>query len=177
MAELDRAGNFKARILSYGLSKSKSSASMGINCRMVMTAFKDGDDWRPWEEYQQEAYGTMWFQGKDGKTNNKVVESMARVFPTWTGDFAEFGNGVIGETDCEVTVEDQGEYGLKVAWINPIGGGGSRESTFCPEDAKLLNSAHGAACRATVGNVRRETPAKPPAPAEAPKPDDKEVPF
>jgi len=163
MADLDREGNFKARLLSYGLSQSKSSKSQGINCRMVLTAIRNSEgEWEDWEQYGQETYGTFWFQGKGGRPNNGVIENMARIFAPWTGDISEFGNGVIGETDCEVTIKMDGEYGLKVGWINPVGGG-SRESSIDEASAKKIAAAHGAAFRAIVGNVRRESP-KPQAP-------------
>lgn len=175
MPELDRPGDFKARILSYGLTQSKAQGShaMGINCRMAMTAYRDPetDEWLPWEEYDQQAYHTFWFRSKIGSTNAGVVEGMCAVFPEWNGDIADFGNGKIGEVDCEVTVAEDPGYGYKVKWVNPPGGStheaGDRGLTS--DAIREVNAAHGAEFRAIVGNVRRNKP-KPNPPAETADP-------
>ena len=96
----------------------------------------------------------------------------------WDGSFSSIAEGKWQPTPCQFSVEEnehKGKVTYRIAWLNgydsPVGGKG-----LSPDEAKKLQTQHGASMRALIGNAKRNAapptgaPQTPPtqAPEQAP---------
>lgn len=163
---VDRAGSFKGVIEEYGL-KEMESGSVAVSLKARLTEFWDGQEWHDWCQYEQEAEGDVWVIKKDGKPNDKAIESLVK-FAGWDGDFLSLIQQSWTPTPCQLTITSEtykNVVRLKIAFVNDLNRTpGGQMSNVDEAKAKDLQARFGASMRAIVGNAKRAgtIPAPPP---------------
>lgn len=172
MQPCDRAGNFRANILEYGL-KEMDSGAVAVSLHVKLTELFDNGEWHEWEQFDMECFGDVWIIKKDGSINDKASESLIK-HAGWDGNIDSITGETWKPTPCQVVVnkeEYQGRTSYKVAFINDHSRTPGQMSNVTPEKAKELQNRFGSQLRALVGNVKRNQaptgsrPSAPPAPA------------
>ena len=173
MDPIQQAGNYRGRIVGYGLFEAESGA-VAINIRGSIDEVWHESQWADYSEYDLYADGAVWIIKKDGSIHQKAVENLIRA-TGWDGSLPSIQNQDWDPRPCAFVInpdEYNGETRFKIAFINEYdstpGGMGQ------VDDKKLseLESRFGSSLRALAGNAKRnnksETKDKPskPAPAE-----------
>lgn len=166
---VDRPGTFRAQITEYGL-KEMDSGSVAISLKATLSEMWDGDQWVEWLPYGMEAAGDIWVIKKDGKANEKAVESLIR-YAGWDTSFSAITEGSWKPTACQVDIKEE-EYqqkkSLRISFLGAYdrtpGAMGNVDATKAAD----LDNRFGGTLRALSANaVRNKAPAagsKPPAP-------------
>lgn len=156
----DRAGSFKAEIIEYGIFEADSGA-VSVNIVAKLLEMWDGEQWQPWD-YDMEAEGGIWVVKKDGKLNDKSVESLMR-YTGWNGDIESVVNKTWTPTRCQVVLNEDTYNGVtryKISFVNGYDSTpGGKVGNVTPDKAKQLAGKYGSQLRALFGNVKRSTPA------------------
>ena len=175
MPQVDRAGIFKAAPpTEYALEKSKEGA-WGVRFRFDLTHYLNGSEWVDWSVYGQHAYGTVWFIRKDGKPNDRGVETLRDVLG-WDGNPDSIENKTWQPPACQVVVkadEYDGKTRFRVEWINPLDHQGAGLKGANDSDVADLKARFGATLRALFGTQAVKAPKPngkplPPPPSRAP---------
>lgn len=168
--DADRAGNFRAEIMDYGLWEPTTGGAVAVQVRAVLTEIWDGEAWQPWRQYNMIAKGNIWVIKKDGTLNEKSVESLIKA-TGWGGDIESVVQGAWAPTPCQVVLNEETykeEVRYVVSFVNEFDrkpGGGM--NTVTGDRAKELQARFGSPLRALAGNVKRNaapTGSKPPEP-------------
>lgn len=189
----DREGDFRGVIVEYGIQESKreDSQSVMIPIKVKLTEIHHEGEWCPWEEYDQEAYGSVCIVKADGNVNTVGIEQLMGACG-WDGSLEALDAKTWQPIPCQVWLqanEYNGKTSYKVASIKKFddapGGGGIK--SVASDRVKALSAKYGSqfrAARSTMAtNSKPAASGKPPAPkgkptvpAGAPTPND-EVPF
>ena len=177
--ECDRAADFRADIIEFGLKEHDSGAvSLNIKCLLGEIWDVDNKCWNSWAEYGMEAFGSLNLVKKDGSLNQTQIKSVCEA-TGWNGDFAAIAEGTWVPKRCQVQTkrnEYNGEVSFKINWINDHDKEpGAGLSNIDPDKAKSLNARFGGSIRALSGNATRNAP-KPSGGPPAPRPASKPVP-
>lgn len=161
----DREGDFRCEIVDYAIQQAKApSQAVMVRLKVKLTHFYQpteigGDgEWHPWEEYDQEAYGSVCVAKKDGSLNQTGCESLMNN-AGWDGDFSAVDNKTWKPTRCQVRLspnEYHGKTTYQVAFVNGYDdtpGGGSLKSVGS-ERAKALQDRFGSSLRAIKGTLK-----------------------
>jgi hypothetical protein len=175
MVAVDRTGDFRAEIKSYGLQKAESGAvGVRIQAHLVEMFNEETKDWEDWRDYNVEAWGTSWIIKKDGTVNQNAVDALVK-YAGWDGSLKTIGENGWVPTPCQVSIgseEYNGETQFRVSFINAWDRvPGANIGNVTSDDLKALENRFGSSLRAVVGNIKRNT--SPPAPANGkggPKP-------
>jgi hypothetical protein len=180
MSACDRAGNFRAEIVEYGLKATDKddSKSVAVSFRVLLTEWWDGEKWVPWSEYEMEAHGDAWIVKKDGKLNQRAINDLCKNCG-WDGVLSSIANMTWKPTPFQVETKPhvyKEEKTYRIEWINPfdaIPGAAGVLGNVDDSKLKQLEQQFGPQLRALAGNVSRNSttaagrPVPPPPP---PKP-------
>jgi hypothetical protein len=178
MQACDRAGNFRAIILEYGL-KEMDSGAVAVSLHVKLTELFDNGEWHEWEQFDMECFGDVWIIKKDGAINEKASESLMR-HAGWDGNIDSIVSEAWKPMPCQVVVnkeEYQGRTSFKVAFINDYSRTPGQMSNVTPDKARELQNRFGSQLRALVGNVKRNQPTPPNGRPAAPPPPAASVPH
>lgn len=169
MADLDRTGDFQARVIDYSIYEAKTG-STGINMKFVVLSQwnPETQQWDDWTQYgEHEVRGTCWVVKADGTLNDANAKRLAEACGPW--DFGLIDSKEWKPTDCSITVEAE-EYNnkttFKAAWINPYDRKPGMTGNVDSGKARDLSSRFGHQLRALFGNTQRNTAV----PSSRPKP-------
>jgi hypothetical protein len=177
MQPVDREGQFKAKIIEYGI-RSADSGAVAVSLKAHLTELWHEDHWVPWAEYQQEATGDVWVVKKDGTVSQDSAENLMRC-TGWDGSFTSISGKTWEPTDCQVQIskdEYKGQVRYRINYVNPIDRDPTGSMSVVPDDKiRELENRFGAPLRAIRGNVMRNQPAgngksAPPAPPKSATP-------
>jgi len=154
MAEKAKPGIYEARVVDYGISKTKKGEPMA----MVRFSFFDEDN----DGHQMNWYGTF----VHPKAAEISCEALA-VCGWTTNDPADLakgtGSGVLDEealVSITLKVEEyNGEKRTKIAYINPVGGAGFRDSLAHGEAVQMFSGLNLGGVAAAAR--QKHAPAKP----------------
>lgn len=176
MTPVDREGQFRAKIIEYGI-RTVDSGAIAVVLRAHLTEKWEGDQWIPWAEYQQDASGDVWVVKKNGEVSQDSAENLMRC-TGWDGSFSSISNNTWQPTDCQVQIskdEYKGNVRYRINYVNafdrdPAGG----MAPIGDDKVRDLENRFGASLRAIRGNIMRNQPAAPAAangrPAAPPAP-------
>jgi hypothetical protein len=158
--EIDREGNFRGRVLSYGIQESSSSKSVAVAMRVAIDeAYNhETDSWDDWRGHNVCAWANSWIVKANGDVNEKAVESLAKA-TGWGGTLQEVMDQTWQPDACQFVVrgeEYKGNTTYKVAFLNPydapIGGGLNKIDA---DKAKALQTQYGSKFKAIAANAKR----------------------
>lgn len=170
MRPIEVEGNFRGRILSYGLNETDSGA-IAVNIEVACEEFYHGGDEdydAGWYEYDGEysVIGRVWVVKKNGKLNKTSVESLMKN-AGWDGSFESVVNETWHPEPVSVVV-NRDEYNGRVryvaSWVNHfdnVPGGGL--GNVSGDKAQDLQRRFGGELRAIAGNSQKPQgkPSKP----------------
>lgn len=166
MQPVDRTGWFRCRITDYGLEEAESG-SVAVKFLATLTEMwdRDAQSWEPWEQYEMEAQGNVWIIKKDGKPNQKAVESLCKCCD-WDGTLASIAAktweppAFQGEVKAE-TYREETRY--RIEWLAAFDATPGAGTMSAVDDNKLkaLEAKYGSQLRGIAGNFVRNKP-KPP---------------
>lgn len=162
---VDREGTFRGLITEYGL-KEFDSGAVAVAIKARLDQIWTGDDWQDWSEYGMEAEGNIWIVGKEGKPNDRGVESLIKC-AGWDGNILAVSGETWKPTPSQFVIKAeqyQGRAFNKIAFVNEHDRtpGGSL-SNMTDEKVKSLATRFGSQFKAIAGNVKRSAiPAAPP---------------
>lgn len=163
MQAVDREGQFRAKILEYGIRPADSGA-VAVSLHVHLTELWSGDQWHPWAEYQMEAFGDVWVVKKNGEVSQDAAENLMRC-TGWDGSFASISNKTWKPTDCQVAIskdEYKGQVRYRINFVNAFDRDPSGGMSTVPDDKiRELENRFGASLRAIRGNIMRNQPAAP----------------
>jgi hypothetical protein len=175
---IDREGNFRAVIESYGVREMESGA-VCVAIKAKLTQIWNGEVWESWEQYDMVAEGDIWIVKKDnGGLNSNGVESLIR-HAGWDGSFESITDESWQPSPCQVQVQRddyKGATRYRIAFVNDFNRTPGAMSTIDGNKAKELASRFGAQLRAIAGNAKRNVaplpgkPVPPPPPKSIPGP-------
>ena len=172
--ECDRAGDWRADIIEFGLKEFESGAvALNIRCRLGELYDHDNKVWDEWAEHGMEAFGSLFLVKKDGSLNQEQIKAVCEA-TGWNGDFAAITDGTWQPMRCQVQTkrnEYEGNVSYRVNWISPHDREpGSGLSNVDSVKAKSLNARFGGSIRALAGNAARNVPKTSPNGPPAPRP-------
>lgn len=136
----EEVGVFNAKPVMWGLNQSRSSQACSLSI-----------EWNPYEimdnklkkfvEYpnldNRTVFSDTWFIGKDGKINERNVQTVLVDTFGWSGEVSDFDDiDKFKPPACQIEVEEDEYKGViryKVAWVNPLGGG-ERKTAMASSD-------------------------------------------
>ena len=168
--DCDRAGNFKAEIIEYGM-KEFPTGSVAVQIKVSLKEMWDNEneEWLPWEDYGMESYGSIFVVKKDGTLNDTGIKSLMSN-AGWNGDFDAIAKRTWAPSMCQVSVKAETyENNLyhKVAFVNHINSVPGSMGMLADDKIKDLNARFGSSLRAMYGSAKQSsapTKGKPPAP-------------
>lgn len=162
---VDREGNFRAEIIEYGM-KEFDSGSVAVQIKVKLREMYDheNESWIPWEEYDQEAYGSVFVVKKDGTINETGMRTLIRN-AGWNGDFDDIANRTWVPSLCQVNIKAetyQNQLQHKIAFVNAFDAIPGGMAMLDADKIKDLKTRFGSQVRAIVGTERQNsvTPAK-----------------
>lgn len=171
----DREGNFKAHILDYGIRKADSGAiAVTIKAQLMALWDSEQQDWIPWSEYDQEAWGDIWVVKKDGSLNENAVKSLIN-HAGWDGTLESIANKTWQPADCQVQIQEnkyQGETTYRVSFVNDLERIPGGINSLSQQEVGALAAQYGAPLRALAGtalNAKKSAPKPGSRPAAPPK--------
>jgi hypothetical protein len=175
--EIDRGGNFRGRILSYGIQEASQSKAVSVSMRVAIDEAynEETGGWDDWRSHNVRAWAASWIIGKSGDVNDKAVESLSKA-TGWGGSFLEITEQTWQPDACQFFVKGEdynGKTTYKVAFLNPYDApvGGGNLNKIDADKAKALQTQYGSKFKAIAANAKRNAgPAngKPKAPPPAP---------
>lgn len=187
MIPVDREGTFRGTISSYGLTEAESGA-VGVNLKVTLTEWWNGEEWLPWTDYNMEADGAIWIVKKDGQINKLAAESLMK-FAGWDGNIEAIAMETWAPCPCAVAVTQEEYKGIKrfrVSFINDHNRTPGAMSNVSGDKVKALQNRFGSQFRALTGNLNRNgapvpppttKPLAPPPPQFAQDGNGKDIPF
>lgn len=182
--ELDQEGRFRGQITSYSLFESDKDDSQSVGIRIVVlidSIFQDGA-WHDWSQYQLITSGLINVIKRDGKVNERQVQSLME-HAGWSGRFDAIHENTWKPDPISVTVQKDtynGDVSYRINWINPYESASSGSSSS--ESASELDKKFGSIMRVFEKNITRNElkpigkPVNPPAPPTPSTPDE-DIPF
>jgi hypothetical protein len=176
MIPVDRAGNFRASIVDYGLVEEQSGAiAISIQVKLLEIWNADAQEWQGWAEYNMEAHGKIYVIKKDKTVNKGQAEALMK-YAGWDGLFDTIANHQweVAPFSCNIeedTYQDKTRF--KIGFINDYNRTPGAFSNVNSDKARELQSQFGAGLRAIAGTIKRgSTPTNgaPPSPPPASKP-------
>lgn len=171
----DRAGNFRGNIVEYGLREEERGA-VGISIKVALTQFWDGQEWLPWEQYDQVAEGVIYIVKSDGSVIERNVQALT-LFAGWDQSLLSIEGQSWQPTPIGVSVTEEefkNRKQIRASFINDYNRTPGALSNVTGEKIRELQNRFGGMLRAAAGNVKRTaTPppnGKPPAPPLPPLP-------
>jgi hypothetical protein len=182
--QLTQAGNFRGRVVSYGLNSADSGAK-SVYLTVVIEEIYHENQWWDWRKEELEVGGDIWIIKKDGSLNERQVRALIDC-AGWDGSLVSIAEGLWQPKPIQVVVNEDtynDETRYRINWINEydrVPGGGNVSAS----DAKALQQKYGSQLRALAGNAKRNStqptgePTKPPKTetSAAPQPSG-EIPF
>ncbi len=185
-SQIDRAGIFKAKPLSWKVRVSQETKSVSVAIEWGIEAQLDGADWQDWRQYDVVCWGNHVVVKKDGTPNMKMVEQLAKSI-NWNGNLRQVNAGPPPDVIAQITVKEDhynGKTTFKADWVNPEDyvptGGGADDDEVAALDAQfgsLLRAAAGSAKPAAKATPPKPKPAAPPQPDAEPPVDTSSIPF
>lgn len=175
---LDRTGIFKAGILDWRVTKSKSSQAVGIQMEFVIRAsLNDANGWDSWAECDEHTvWGTFWVMKADGHVNTKTIEQLVAAF-RWNGNIDRVGVDLPPGDEVQITVKEEefnGQKQIRASWINPGDykpASAEERKARSAETAKTVGGQFGSLIRAAASAAAaKSAPAQTPARSSAPPP-------
>lgn len=176
MKQLDRAGIFMARPLSWSV-KTYDSQAIAIEFQFQILGQWNGEGWDSWREYEEyTVWGHFFVVKKDGSVNSTTVEQLARSLG-WTGDLNAVVNQDVPSRAVQITVKEdiyKDQVRFKAGWMNhkdfvPTSQGAD------PETVSGLNNRFGSLLRAAAASAKKDMPQEKDEPATPT--DDDDLPF
>ncbi len=176
--DVDRIGNFRARIIEFGLKKASESESVAVALTVHLTEMWDADTetWQKWDVYMMTAIGDMWIIKKDGTLNNRACESLVRC-AGWDGTLESIAEKTWEPVDCQVKIGTdtyKGTTRFRIDFLNSFDSIPGKFEELAADKVQNLSQRFGSAIRAIAGTARaNSTPApngKPAKPKKAPAP-------
>lgn len=174
ISRLQDTGIFKARLMSWNLTKGKEGGlSVGINCRFQVLAKLEGKSWADWENTYApvEVFGTWWVIGKAGSPNKTSIDQIVGSLG-WDGDIGAVAAGAMPDTrTCQIKVVSESPDGQKVyykaTWMNPESFSGALKG-LPPDEAKGIQARFGGMLKAQAMKSAGTRPGVPGKPQKAP---------
>lgn len=168
--DCDRAGNFRAEIIEYGM-KEFESGSVAVELKVALKELWDHENeaWVPWEEYGMEAYGRVFVVLKDGTMSDKGVKSLVNN-AGWDGDFNSIANRTWAPSLCQVNIKAESYENktyYKVAFVNHFDSVPGTMGMLDEDKIRDLAARFGASARSIASMAksnRAPQTSKPPAP-------------
>jgi len=105
MTQLQSEGDFRARVMKYGLFKAESgSVAVNINFEILEAFDHEEGKWVDWRGEDVACEGAFWIIKKDGTINERQVDSLV-AHTGWNGTMAEITDGKWKPEDCQVLVK------------------------------------------------------------------------
>lgn len=168
--ECDRAGNFRAEIIEYGM-KEFESGSVAVQIKVALKEIWNHEDetWEPWETYGMESYGSIFIVDKKGELLERGIKSLVSN-TGWDGDFNSIASRTWKPTLCQVNIKPEvyrEETTYKVAFVNHFDSVPGTMGMLDEEKVKALAARFGASTRSIASTAKANkapTVGKPPAP-------------
>lgn len=178
MNAVDREGTFRAQITEYGV-KEMDSGSVAVSIVARLLEWWDGEQWHPWESYEQEASGDVWVVKKDGSLNDRQIESLVKN-TNWDGTLTSVSQRTWIPCACQVTIKEEdyrnNKY-MKISFLDDYERTPGGINAASPEKVAELQNRFGSQLRALTGSMKRNAapapntaPKAPPPPAKKPEP-------
>lgn len=171
MSELQEAGNFRGRIVEYGLYEAESGAK-AVTLKVAIDEYWDSgsQQWGDWRNEDLTTSGSIWVIKRDGTINSKQASALVE-HAGWDTSFVSIANGTWKPTPVQVSVEPdvyKYETRYRINWLNGYDStpGGGNVSLA---QAKELEAQFGSQMRAIGGNVTRNAPPATAAPLKTPR--------
>ncbi len=168
--ELKQAGDFRGRVLEYGLHEKEGSESVSLAIRIsadeVWMVPEGGEEpmWLDCSGWDSCSVGFLCLVTKAGKLNPHQVDPLMK-YAGWDGDFEALANGTWEPNPIRFSVEydtfgDKGKF--RINWIYPFDSEpGGNLGNVDADRAKQLKNKFGAQIRALGGNAARDAAPKP----------------
>lgn len=121
MAAIDRPGTFKARVVDYGMSNSKTGTPQ-FEIEFAITSFYNNGDWEDWTDYGIQTRGWFYPFTKQGKLNDTTVDQLMDSLG-WDGlSISSLEKGDFAGMTVQINIKEDNYNGntkLKVSWMNP----------------------------------------------------------
>jgi hypothetical protein len=171
MQDVAQEGNFRGRIVKYGIREEKSG-SIGVSVQFLVDDIWDAEAkaWADWREYEVLAEGCLYIIKKDKAVNQGQVDALVK-FAGWDGDLMSIWGQTWVTKPCAFTVEcDEYEnvQRFRVGFLNPYESIPGQFGSITEDRAKALASQYGSQFRALAGNQARN--AAPSLPGGKPSP-------
>jgi hypothetical protein len=157
--ELDREGDFRIEITSYGLYEADSgSVAVNLEANVLECWNPETQAWEDWRQYNVATTGSVWIVKKDGKPNEKGVESLIRC-AGWNGRPTSITQENWRPKPCQASCkrdEYQGQVRFKIAFLNPWDRTPGGMGNVSPEKAKELELKFGSQFKAMHANFQRQ---------------------
>lgn len=168
--DCDRAGNFRAEIIEYGMKEFQSGA-VAVQIKVALKEIWNHDEetWEPWEDYGMEAFGSIFVVGKEGNLNERGVKSLVNN-AGWDGDFNSIANRTWEPALCQVNIKAEVYNNVttyKVAFVNHFDSVPGTMGMLDEDKVKDLAARFGASARSIASQAkanRLPQTSKPPAP-------------
>lgn len=170
---LDRAGIFKARPLSWRIKVFEGKQSVAIAIEFLITAQLNGGEWSDWSGYEENhVSGDFWVIGKTGQPN---VDNVKRLRDSlgWRGVLNDVVSQDVPDIVVQITVnpeEYNGKTHFRAAWINPEDFTPSKGASA--DEVKQLDARFGSLLRAAAGAPSGKPQPPKSTPAVKPKPEE-----
>lgn len=172
---LNQSGYFRAAVQTYGLSRSKQSAALGVRIAFQVQERLCGNSWEDFREYDCVVFGTWWVVKKDGTINERAVKDLVECLG-WDGqDLEDWTREGMRLTPCQITVKerakDAGRVVFEAAFMRPWNW---RPNLTNLEDDELphIVRKYGSHIRAAAANAQKSLGHKKPAAMEPKKIED-----
>lgn len=159
MQPVDRPGNFRGKILEFGIHEAESGA-VAINMRVSLDGRWDSEngEWDDeWSQYEQFADGAVWVIKKDGTLNDRQIESLCR-YAGWDAQLKSVQDQSWEPTPCAFVVNEDNygdEQRFRVSFINAYDSTPGGMGQVSADKLKELEKRFGSQLRAIAGNVNR----------------------
>lgn len=167
MTQLQSEGDFRARVMKYGLFKAESgSVAVNINFEILEAYDHEEGKWVDWRGEDVACEGAFWIIKKDGTINETQVESLIENCG-WSGLISDISDGQWHPEDCQITVKEDTYKNVKrykASFINGYESTPGGMGNISAEKAREIDNAFGSGLRAIAGNVKAKKP-----PAGGPK--------
>lgn len=171
--DVDRIGNFQARILEYALKKASEGEAVAVALKVHLLSMwnPDTESWDEWDVYMMTAIGDQWIIKKDGTLNNRACESLVRCCG-WDGTLESISEKTWEPIDCQVKIgvdTYNGKTRFRIDWINAFDSIPGKFEELPPDKVQSLSQQFGSQLRALAGSHRANSTPTPKSKPEKPK--------
>jgi hypothetical protein len=166
---IDREGNFRGTIVSYGIRKEKTGA-VGVNLiALIEEAWNEEEKrWEDWRQYEYAVEGVKYIVTKSkqsgaAQVNENAVKSLIEC-AGWSGDLFNIYAQQWQPKPCAFTVEEDEYNGVvryRIGFLNPYDSSPGLGANVDEDRVRALDAQWGSQLRALAGNSSRN--ASPPA--------------